>query len=117
MFDSSPNTLFFFSKVMALPNNTCQSFVEALDQSSSVIIDLSADYRFDTTGKWTYSCPELVKRSKIAQSTRISNPGCYATGSQLSIAPLVPYLGGVPTVFGVSGVCPHSPLSNAYTQC
>ena len=101
---------------MALPNNTCQAFVEALGQSSSVIIDLSADYRFDTTGKWTYSCPELVKRSKIAQSTRISNPGCYATGSQLSIAPLVPYLGGVPTVFGVSGVCPPSLLSNAYTQ-
>ncbi|KAG8406434.1 Protein arg-6, mitochondrial [Metarhizium acridum] len=89
--------------VMALPNKTCQPFVEALGQSSSLIIDLSADYRFDTTGKWTYSCPELVKRSKIAQSTRISCPGCYSTGSQLGISPLVPYLGGVPTVFGVSG--------------
>ncbi|EFY95765.1 acetylglutamate semialdehyde dehydrogenase [Metarhizium robertsii] len=89
--------------VMALPNKTCQPFVEALSQSSSLIIDLSADYRFDSTGKWTYSCPELVTRSKIAQSTRISCPGCYSTGSQLGIAPLVPYLGGVPTVFGVSG--------------
>ncbi|KAH7019570.1 putative acetylglutamate kinase [Ilyonectria destructans] len=89
--------------VMALPNNTCQPFVEALGQSSSLIVDLSADYRFDPTGTWTYACPELVKRSKIAQSTRISNPGCYSTGAQLGIAPLVPYLGGVPTVFGVSG--------------
>lgn len=89
--------------VMALPNNVCQSFVDALGDSSSLIIDLSADYRFDTTGKWTYSCPELVTRSKIAQSTRISCPGCYSTGSQLAISPLVPYLGGVPTVFGVSG--------------
>ncbi|KAK9442294.1 N-acetyl-gamma-glutamyl-phosphate reductase, type 1 [Metarhizium brunneum] len=89
--------------VMALPNKTCQPFVEALSQSSSLIIDLSADYRFDSTGKWTYSCPELVTRSKIAQSTRISCPGCYSTGSQLGISPLMPYLGGVPTVFGVSG--------------
>ncbi|KAH6982297.1 putative acetylglutamate kinase [Ilyonectria sp. MPI-CAGE-AT-0026] len=89
--------------VMALPNNTCQPFVEALGESSNLIVDLSADYRFDTTGTWTYSCPELVKRSTIAQSTRISNPGCYATGAQLGISPLVPYLGGVPTVFGVSG--------------
>lgn len=94
---------------MALPNNACQSFVEALDGSSSLIIDLSADYRFDTTGKWTYSLPELVKRSKIAQSNRLSCPGCYSTGAQLGISPLLPYIQGVPTVFGVSGVC-HSAL-------
>ncbi|KAK0386684.1 hypothetical protein NLU13_6519 [Sarocladium strictum] len=89
--------------IMALPNNVCKSFVEALDQSPSLIVDLSADYRFDTTNRWTYSLPELVKRNKIADSTRISCPGCYATGSQLGISPLVPYLGGVPTIFGVSG--------------
>ncbi|KAH6686159.1 putative acetylglutamate kinase [Plectosphaerella plurivora] len=89
--------------VLALPNKTCQPFVEALGPSRSLLVDLSADYRFDSTGEWTYALPELVKRSKIAQSTRISNPGCYATGSQLGIAPLVPFLGGVPTVFGVSG--------------
>jgi N-acetyl-gamma-glutamyl-phosphate reductase / acetylglutamate kinase len=95
---------------MAMPNHACQPFVEALNQGSSVIVDLSADYRFDSTGEWTYALPELVKRSKIAVSTRISNPGCYATGAQLGIAPLLPYLGGVPTVFGVSGVCRRSPM-------
>ncbi|KAI1307525.1 N-acetyl-gamma-glutamyl-phosphate reductase [Xylaria venustula] len=87
--------------VMALPNGVCQPFVQALGQSSSLIIDLSADYRFDAT--WGYGLPELIQRSKIAQSTRISNPGCYATGSQLALAPIVEHLGGVPTVFGVSG--------------
>ncbi|KAI0490764.1 N-acetyl-gamma-glutamyl-phosphate reductase [Xylaria cf. heliscus] len=87
--------------VMALPNGVCQPFVQALDQSSSVIVDLSADYRFDDT--WAYGLPELVQRSKIAQSTRISNPGCYATGSQLALAPILEHLGGMPTVFGVSG--------------
>ena len=77
--------------------------MDAIDQvgGNSVIIDLSADYRFDSA--WTYGLPELVDRSAIAKATRISNPGCYATAAQLGIAPIVPYLGGQPTVFGVSG--------------
>lgn len=48
---------------------------------------------------------ELYGRDKIRSSKRISNPGCYATSTQLLIAPLVNYLkpGSLPTVFGVSG--------------
>ncbi|KAK5089564.1 Protein arg-6, mitochondrial [Exophiala xenobiotica] len=89
--------------VMALPNGVCRPFVDAIDQvgGNSVVVDLSADYRFDD--KWTYGLPELVDRSAIAKATRISNPGCYATAAQIGIAPIVPYLGGQPTVFGVSG--------------
>ncbi|RMZ81408.1 hypothetical protein DV738_g2198, partial [Chaetothyriales sp. CBS 135597] len=89
--------------VMALPNGVCKPFVDAIDQAGKgqVIVDLSADYRFDPN--WTYGLPELVDRSAIAQATRISNPGCYATAAQLGIAPLVPFLSGEPTVFGVSG--------------
>ncbi|KAL2393307.1 Protein arg-6, mitochondrial [Exophiala dermatitidis] len=89
--------------VMALPNGVCKPFVDAIDQvgKNSLVIDLSADYRFDPA--WTYGLPELVDRAAIAKATRISNPGCYATAAQLGIAPLVPYLGGQPTVFGVSG--------------
>ncbi|KAI9715010.1 MAG: Protein arg-6, mitochondrial [Candelaria pacifica] len=89
--------------VMALPNGVCAPFVDAVEQSSnkSFIIDLSADYRFNS--KWTYGLPELTPRSEIAKATRISNPGCYATAAALGIQPLVPYLGGQPTAFGVSG--------------
>lgn len=90
--------------VMALPNGVCKPFVDAIEQvrhNKSVVVDLSADYRFDN--KWTYGLPELVDRSKIAKATRISNPGCYATAAQIGIAPLIPHLGGQPTVFGVSG--------------
>jgi len=91
--------------VIALPNGVCKPFVDAVNEGkgpqNSVIVDLSADYRFDN--KWTYGLPELVNRSDIAKATRISNPGCYATAAQLGIAPLVPFLGGEPTVFGVSG--------------
>ncbi|KZF20771.1 bifunctional acetylglutamate kinase/N-acetyl-gamma-glutamyl-phosphate reductase [Xylona heveae TC161] len=89
--------------VMALPNGVCKPFVDAVDQGSkkSVIVDLSADYRFDD--KWTYGLPELITRSEIARATRIANPGCYATAAQVAISPLVSHLGGQPSVFGVSG--------------
>ncbi|KAH8811618.1 hypothetical protein F5884DRAFT_282458 [Xylogone sp. PMI_703] len=91
--------------VMALPNNVCKPFVDAINEGSgaqkSVIVDLSADYRFDNN--WTYGLPELVNRQAIARATRISNPGCYATAAQLGIAPLLPFISSQPTVFGVSG--------------
>ena len=90
--------------VMALPNGVCKPFVDAIDEASqgeTVIVDLSADYRFDN--KWTYGLPELVDRAKIAKATRISNPGCYATAAQVGIAPLLNHLAGPPVVFGVSG--------------
>lgn len=90
--------------VMALPNGVCKPFVDAIDEAGrgeSVVVDLSADYRFDN--KWTYGLPELVDRAKIAKASRISNPGCYATAAQVGIAPLLGHLGGQPTIFGVSG--------------
>jgi len=90
--------------VMALPNGVCNPFVDAVNQGAgdkNVVVDLSADYRFDSG--WTYGLPELVSRANIAKAKRISNPGCYATAGQLGIAPLIPYLSGQPTVFGVSG--------------
>lgn len=88
--------------VLALPNGVCQPFVEAPGQDSKVLLDLSADYRFDTT--WTYGLPEF-NRANIRGARRIANPGCYATGMQLSLRPLVPFLHkyDAPVVFGVSG--------------
>ncbi|KAJ6786263.1 hypothetical protein PWT90_00803 [Aphanocladium album] len=95
--------------VMALPNGVCKPFVDAIDAASSgksahdksVIVDLSADYRFDS--QWTYGLPELVRRSEISQAKRIANPGCYATAGQVGIAPILEHLGGQPTIFGISG--------------
>ncbi|CAN3375556.1 hypothetical protein DIURU_005708 [Diutina rugosa] len=92
--------------VMALPNGVCKPFVDAIDsvgKGKSKIVDLSADYRFDTTGNWTYGLPELQDRQQIAAASRISNPGCYATAAQVAIAPLSKYIAGLPTTFGVSG--------------
>ncbi|KAG0352194.1 hypothetical protein BG005_008343 [Podila minutissima] len=90
--------------ILALPNGVCKPFVDAVESveegKKMVLCDLSADFRF--TDSWTYGLPEF-NRAKIPGATRISNPGCYATGSQLSIHPLLAYLGGTPSIFGVSG--------------
>jgi len=45
--------------VMALPNGVCKPFVDAVDRGKgkSVIVDLSADYRFEGADGWTYGLP------------------------------------------------------------
>ncbi|KAJ3194476.1 hypothetical protein HK101_002635 [Irineochytrium annulatum] len=93
--------------VLALPNKLAKPYVQALDQSApeAVVVDLSADHRFIPA--WAYGLPELYDgRNRISKSTRISNPGCYATASQLALAPLAErgLLGAcAPSIFGVSG--------------
>lgn len=88
--------------VLALPNGKAAEIVAALDtqKSDAVIVDLSADYRFDDA--WYYGLPELT-RARYAGQRRVSNPGCYATAMQLAIAPLKNELAAPPTCFGVSG--------------
>lgn len=84
---------------LALPNGVSGPFVDALS-GDTLIVDISADHRFDDT--WVYGLPEL-NRDKIAGARRIANPGCYATVAQLTIAPFLDLIEGVPAVFGVSG--------------
>jgi N-acetyl-gamma-glutamyl-phosphate reductase len=88
--------------VLALPNGLASSFVRVIDQyhPDAVVVDLSADHRFDPD--WAYGQPERFSDSLTA-ANRIANPGCYATGAQLALAPLVDQLVGTPVVFGVSG--------------
>lgn len=88
--------------ILALPNGKGAPFVAAIDAAKpdTVIVDLSADYRFDAG--WYYGLPELT-RTRYAAQRRISNPGCYATAMQLAIAPLAEHLAGPPQCFGVSG--------------
>ncbi len=89
--------------ILALPNGKAHTFVSAIDASDRaqrLIIDVSADYRFDDS--WVYGLPERF-RERIRSARRIANPGCYATAAQLAIAPMLDLLGGTPAVFGVSG--------------
>jgi len=88
--------------VLALPNGKAADCVAAFDAAGAdpVIVDLSADYRFD--GAWYYGLPELT-RGLYRGQRRISNPGCYATAMQLAVAPMRGLLAGPVQCFGVSG--------------
>jgi N-acetyl-gamma-glutamyl-phosphate reductase len=88
--------------VLALPNGKSADYVSAIDERAPtcVIVDLSADHRFDDA--WYYGLPELTREDYSGQR-RISNPGCYATAMQLAIAPLKSELAAPPACFGVSG--------------
>ena len=88
--------------VLALPNGLAGEWVNAIlaDYPDAVILDLSADYRFDS--QWTYGLPERF-RDQLRDARLISNPGCYATGAQLGLLPLAEDLRADPVIFGVSG--------------
>lgn len=88
--------------ILALPNGKAGDYVTAFDRAgaSPVIIDLSADFRFDDG--WFYGLPELTRAAYRGQR-RISNPGCYATAMQLALAPVADLLTGPAQCFGVSG--------------
>ncbi|KAE8888845.1 hypothetical protein PF005_g18202 [Phytophthora fragariae] len=85
--------------VLALPNGYCEKYATALDalrRKDKIIIDLSADQRFNS--EWTYGLPEAAGgRTRLQGATHIANPGCYATGAQVGLMPL---LGGKPEVSG-----------------
>jgi N-acetyl-gamma-glutamyl-phosphate reductase len=85
--------------ILALPDGAGDPYVRAVD-NDTVIVDISADHRFDDT--WAYGLPELF-REKLKGANRIANPGCYATAIQIALSPLLDAISGVPAVFGVSG--------------
>ncbi|MDQ3289557.1 MAG: N-acetyl-gamma-glutamyl-phosphate reductase [Pseudomonadota bacterium] len=93
--------------VLALPNGKASLYVNAFDAAGAgpdgrcpVLLDLSADYRFDE--RWYYGLPEIT-RDQYSGQRMISNPGCYATAMQLAIAPMIDVLDGPVQCFGVSG--------------
>ena len=53
------------------------------------VIDASTAHR--TAPGWVYGFPELAagQRDAVARSSRVANPGCYATGAIALIRPLV----------------------------
>jgi len=55
--------------------------------ASTVVIDLSRDFRLGNENGFTYGLPEM-NRTNIQQNNRIANPGCFATAIQLALLPL-----------------------------
>jgi len=88
----------------ALPHKAAMEVVPIFLELGKRVVDLSADYRLRDAGeygKWyephlnpallkkaVYGLPEL-KRSKIADSDLVANPGCYPTSVILGLAPLL----------------------------
>ena len=79
---------------LCLPDKSAIETVEIADQlgnKSPIIIDASTAHR--TNGDWAYGLPELGQnyKNKIIESKRIAVPGCYPTGANLIIKPLIDY--------------------------
>ena len=87
--------------ISALPNEESSNFIKKIEQSnvSIVIIDIGSDYRFNDD--WYYSIPE-INDIKFGEK-RISNPGCYSTAAQLSIAPIKNIINSKVSCVGNSG--------------
>lgn len=73
---------------LCLPDAAAIEAVALAEGANVKIIDTSTAHR--TNPDWVYGFPELKgKREKIANSNRIANPGCHASGFIALVAPLV----------------------------
>ena len=86
---------------IALPHGQSSAIVDKFN-SKTKVVDLGADFRLASSsqwskyyegvhaGTWTYGLPELKgSRELISSSTRIANPGCYATSIIAGLLPAV----------------------------
>jgi len=86
---------------IALPHGESAGLISKLKPGTK-IVDLGADFRLkdatkwdkyysgDYAGNWTYGLPELENNvEKISKSSKVANPGCYATAIALAFAPLI----------------------------
>ena len=86
---------------IALPHGESAGLISQLKPGTK-IVDLGADFRLkdpskwtkyysgNHAGSWTYGLPELENNAeKISKSSKVANPGCYATAIALAFAPLI----------------------------
>lgn len=90
--------------VLGLPHTAAQEYAPALLDNGVKVIDLSADFRFDSVAtyeatygvkhlapqlvpKFPYALPELFA-AEIPGASGLACPGCYPTATLLALAPL-----------------------------
>jgi N-acetyl-gamma-glutamyl-phosphate reductase len=84
---------------LALPHGESAKVISQLPLSAR-IVDLGADYRLETAqawtkyyggeyaGSWTYGLADIEPfKSEISKSSKVANPGCYATSIAIGAAP------------------------------
>jgi N-acetyl-gamma-glutamyl-phosphate reductase len=86
---------------LCLPDDAAKESVSLISNPATRVIDASTAHR--TNDSWVYGIPELSAehRSGIEKSKRVTNPGCYATGFNMLMYPLVKE-GFVPADYPVS---------------
>jgi len=79
--------------ILCLPDDAAREAVALIEDPKVRVIDASTAHR--TADGWKYGFPEMTKeqRREIRESTRVSNPGCYAQSVVALMRPLV--IGGL----------------------
>jgi N-acetyl-gamma-glutamyl-phosphate reductase len=75
--------------ILCLPDEAAIEAVALCEGLQTRIIDASTAFRINPD--WAFGFAELsgANRARIVQASRVSNPGCYSTGSIALLAPLV----------------------------
>jgi N-acetyl-gamma-glutamyl-phosphate reductase len=75
--------------ILCLPDEQARAAALSVVNPAVRLIDASSAHRTDPG--WTYGLPELdnVQSQLIAQSYRVTNPGCYPTGAIALLRPLI----------------------------
>ncbi|MDP4031936.1 MAG: N-acetyl-gamma-glutamyl-phosphate reductase, partial [Pseudorhodobacter sp.] len=75
--------------ILCLPDAAAIEAVALCEGLPTRIIDASTAFRVNPD--WAFGFPELsaANRARIVSAPRVSNPGCYSTGSIALLAPLV----------------------------
>ncbi len=75
--------------ILCLPDEAAREAVSLIDNPNTAVLDASTAHR--TAEGWCYGMPELGRKQSvcIAQSKRVANPGCHASGFVALTRPLV----------------------------
>ncbi len=75
--------------ILCLPDEAAKQSVVLITSKTTRVIDASTAFR--TAPGWVYGFPEMDvdQGNKIAQASRVANPGCYPQGPIILLAPLI----------------------------
>jgi N-acetyl-gamma-glutamyl-phosphate reductase len=78
--------------VLCLPDDAAKesaALAASLGNAAPKVLDASTAHRVDPD--WVYGFPEMLpgQDARVAEATRVANPGCYPTGAIALIRPLV----------------------------